>query len=98
MLNKYAYAVDQRCSYIQPGTPQDQAVGLSMSMFSALLRVCSSFSQNFLEEGGQEEGSGNHDNHSTLSLLRQYLPAVKVWMDWMLQHVALWQTSSVWYV
>lgn len=92
------YHVEQSSCFIRPGTPQDQALGLSVNMFTALLMVCSSLAKVVREEGLQEGENGNLDNQSTVALLRQYLPAVKVWIDWMVQHAALWQASNVWYV
>ena len=88
---------DQSNSHIRRGTPQDQALGLSMNMFISLLTMCSNLSQAVRDEGLPKDCGVDHDNQGTVAILRQYLPAVKVWMDWMVQHVALWQASSVRY-
>jgi len=41
-------------------------------------------------------GDGNYDNNVGLgATLRQYIPTVKVWFDWMVCHQDLWKASNI---
>ena len=70
------------------GTPQDQALNLAIEMFISLLKSCCSLLQGIdFEARNTQEGLS--------APLRQFLPAVKVFADWMICDVDLWQVSSI---
>ena len=70
------------------GTPQDQALNLAIEMFISLLKSCCTLLQSIdFEARNTQEGLS--------SPLRQFLPAVKVFADWMMCHTDLWQASSI---
>ena len=73
------------------GTPHDQALNLAIEMFIFILKTCCSLLQSIdFKARNTQEG---------LSLpLRQFLPAVKVFADWMTHNADLWQASSIRYI
>lgn len=70
------------------GTPQDQALNLATEMFISLLKSCCTLLQSI-----DFEARNTQDGLSVS--LRQFLPAVKVFADWMACHADLWQASSI---
>ena len=92
---------DQQDAYIRVGTPQDQALNLAVDMLISLLDSCTALIQkmdNDKENCETPEQAGNHGHEGFNAPLRQFLPAVKVWMDWLVCHVTLWQASSIRYL
>ena len=83
--------VDSDEQYVRVGTPQDQALNLAIEMFILLLKSCCSLLQNI-----DFEARNTQDGLSVP--LRQFLPAVKVFADWMTHHADLWQASSIRYL
>jgi len=81
-------AQDSEEQYVRVGTPQDQALNLAIEMFISLLKSCCSLLQSIdFEARNTQEGLS--------APLRQFLPAVKVFADWMICDVDLWQVSSI---
>ncbi|XP_068678866.1 telomerase-binding protein EST1A-like [Montipora foliosa] len=74
--------------YVRVGTPQDQALNLAIEMFILLLKSCCSLLQSI-----DFEARNTQDGLSVP--LRQFLPAVKVFADWVTHHADLWQASSI---
>ena len=70
------------------GTPRDQALNLATEMFISLLKSCCTLLQSI-----DFEARNTQDGLSVP--LRQFLPAVKVFADWMACHADLWQASSI---
>jgi hypothetical protein len=63
-----------------------------MDMLISVLNAC----VELLTQSKEDDCS--HDNIAGLpSTLRQFIPAVKVWFDWMTSHQDLWQASSIGY-
>ena len=85
------FFVDSDEQYVRVGTPHDQALNLAIEMFILLLKTCCSLLQSIdFKARNTQEG---------LSLpLRQLLPAVKVFSDWMTHSSDLWQASSIRYI
>ena len=70
------------------GTPQDQALNLATEMFISLLKSSCTLLQSI-----DFEARNTQDGLSVP--LRQFLPAVQVFADWMAGHADLWQASSI---
>ena len=81
------FSEDTKEPFVRLGTPQDQALHLATDMLVSLLHSCTDI---------LTSTDGNHGNNNRLSAtLRQYIPTVKVWFDWMLCHQDLWQASNM---
>lgn len=84
----FLFQVDVTEQYVRVGTPQDQAMSLAVEMFTLLLKACCTLLQaTDLEVKNSCEGLS--------APLRQFLPAIKVFADWLVCHVDLWQVSSI---
>ncbi|XP_022794858.1 telomerase-binding protein EST1A-like [Stylophora pistillata] len=74
--------------YVRVGTPQDQAMNLAVEMFIMLLKACCALLLKIdFEARNTYEGLSD--------TLHQFLPSVKVFADWVVCHVDLWQVSSI---
>lgn len=83
----YSFTEDTKEPFVRLGTPQDQALNLSIEMLISLLNSCTDL---------LESTDSNHGNSNRFSdTLRQYIPTVKVWLDWMMCHHDLWQASNI---
>ena len=80
--------IDATEQYVRVGTPQDQAMNLAVEMFILLLKACCT-----LLQGIDFEARNTHEGLS--APLRQFLPAIKVFADWLVCRVDLWQVSSI---
>ncbi|XP_031553390.1 telomerase-binding protein EST1A-like [Actinia tenebrosa] len=90
------YAIDHTAPrenpepFIRVGTPQDQALTLAIDMLISVLNACTELLMK------PQEDNCHHGNGIELSAtLRQFIPAVKVWFDWLTSHQDLWQASSI---
>ena len=84
----FLFHVDATEQYVRVGTPQDQAMNLAVEMFILLLKACCTLLQAIdFEEKNTREGLS--------APLRQFLPAIKVFADWLVCRVDLWQVSSI---
>ena len=82
------FHIDATEQYVRVGTPQDQAMNLAAEMFILLLKTCCT-----LLRGIHYEVKNTHEGLS--APLRQFLPAIKVFADWLMCHVDVWQVSSI---
>ena len=89
---------DSADGYIREGTPQDQALHLAVDMLVSLLHTCTTLVQklsNITESRVAPEQARISTQCQLSAPLRQFLPSVKVWADWLICHVLLWQRSRV---
>lgn len=88
MLVSFLCPVDPTEQYVRVGTPQDQAMNLAVEMFILLVKACCALLQSIDFKARK--------THEGLSApLRQFLPAVKVFADWLVCRADLWQVSSI---
>ena len=80
--------IDATEQFVRVGTPQDQAMNFAVEMFILLLKTCCA-----LLEGIDFEVKNTRKGLS--APLRQFLPAIKVFADWLVCSVDLWQVSSI---
>ncbi|XP_032220380.1 telomerase-binding protein EST1A [Nematostella vectensis] len=87
---------DEEETYIRLGTPQDQALNLAFDMVLSLLTACTALLNNQNEPDSYHANDSDFQGNAVLcDTLRQYLPALMVWFDWLRCHVALWLVSSI---
>uniref|UniRef100_A0A4W6FKR4 Telomerase-binding protein EST1A n=1 Tax=Lates calcarifer TaxID=8187 RepID=A0A4W6FKR4_LATCA len=69
---------------------QEQSTALGLGMFALLVQRCTELLRDTPEEGKGEELDGMVKVSAFPLDLRELLPSIKVWSDWMLGHPDLW--------
>ncbi|XP_071945196.1 telomerase-binding protein EST1A-like [Antedon mediterranea] len=76
---------DSKDTYHYGRTPlQEQAIQVGLQMFALLLNSCTPLIKEHIRSTSNEGNVLNED-------LRELLPGVKVWADWMMSHILLWE-------